>query len=59
MYAAKDRKFDELVVNGRPGIEVPSQSTIARDIATSFNFGLDHVSKLLSVCPLIILSLTH
>ncbi|KAJ7601412.1 hypothetical protein DFH06DRAFT_924135, partial [Mycena polygramma] len=48
MYAAKDRKFEELVVNGRPGIEVPSQSTIARDIKTSFDFGLEHISKLLN-----------
>ncbi|KAJ6570419.1 hypothetical protein B0H10DRAFT_1840085, partial [Mycena sp. CBHHK59/15] len=51
MYAAKDRKFEELVINGRPGIEIPSQTTIARDIKTSFGYRLDHISKLLNYYP--------
>ncbi|KAK7017583.1 ribonuclease H-like domain-containing protein, partial [Favolaschia claudopus] len=51
VHASKDRKFEELLVNGRPGIEVPSQSTIMRDIKTSFDYGLDHISKLLNDYP--------
>ncbi|KAJ6486569.1 hypothetical protein DFH09DRAFT_948816, partial [Mycena vulgaris] len=51
MYAAKDRKFHEIVINGRPGIEVPSQTTIARDIKTSFELGEAHISKILNEYP--------
>ncbi|KAJ7871618.1 hypothetical protein B0H14DRAFT_3439341 [Mycena olivaceomarginata] len=51
MYAAKYRKFEELIINGRPGIEIHSQTTIARDIKTSFEHGPDHISKLLNDYP--------
>ncbi|KAJ7598262.1 hypothetical protein C8J56DRAFT_708256, partial [Mycena floridula] len=39
----------ELLINGRPGLMVPSESTIARDIKASFECSVEKVSQLLSM----------
>ncbi|KAJ7576301.1 hypothetical protein C8J56DRAFT_762794, partial [Mycena floridula] len=51
VHLVTDRKFVEITVNGRPGLDMPSQSTIARDIKTAFDHSLFTVSARLKKYP--------
>ncbi|KAJ7598014.1 hypothetical protein C8J56DRAFT_772457 [Mycena floridula] len=48
MHAAKDRKLKELLLDRQPGLTMPSQTTIAQDIKTSFERSVETVTKLLN-----------
>ncbi|KAJ7849028.1 hypothetical protein B0H13DRAFT_2403549, partial [Mycena leptocephala] len=51
MHAVEDRKFVELILNGRPGLTLPSESTVARDIQKAFERSIDRVTQLLKEYP--------
>ncbi|KAJ7748897.1 hypothetical protein B0H16DRAFT_1210865, partial [Mycena metata] len=51
MHAVTDSKFAELMLNGRPGISLPSETTIARDIQTSFERSIQHITDLVKRYP--------
>ena len=46
-----DRELRELLKAGRPNIEIPSPSTVSRDIHASFKKCRDRISKLLKEHP--------
>jgi hypothetical protein len=46
-----DRELRELLLTGRPTMQLPSASTIARDIRSSFLFCRDRIAKLLREYP--------
>ena len=46
-----DRELRELLKAGRPNVEIPSPSTVSRDIHTSFKKCRNRISKLLKEHP--------
>jgi hypothetical protein len=45
-----DRALRDLLLSGRPNIELPSHFTISRDIRASFEKCQERIGKLLQVC---------
>jgi hypothetical protein len=46
----KDRELCEILMAGRPSLEIPSPNTIPRDIKVSFDKCWDRVASLFQVC---------
>jgi hypothetical protein len=47
----EDRELRELLLTGRPNMELPSATTITRDIRSSFDFCHDRIAKILTELP--------
>jgi hypothetical protein len=50
MHAVNDRQFVQLILNGRPGLSLPGETTIARDIEVAFERSVGRITELLKVC---------
>ncbi|KAJ7595957.1 hypothetical protein C8J56DRAFT_774671 [Mycena floridula] len=51
MHIVTDRKFADIVLAGRPGLSIPSQATVARDIKAAFDRSIDHLKNILDEYP--------
>jgi hypothetical protein len=50
IHAVTDCQFVELILNRDPGLSLPSETTIARDIEVAFERSVSHITELLKVC---------